>query len=84
MSGKISMKKLAKQVGAGGKVIIIPAGHMKHMGMGGVVSDAKRKRPATAYNKFVKDNMPDVKARITNPKERFAELGRMWKAQKGL
>lgn len=41
-------------------------------------TQAPKKRKASAYNEFVKDHYNEVK-HLPN-KERFAELGKMWKA----
>lgn len=69
----ISLKKLAKQAGTGGKVIVVP---IKGTGIDGI----KKKRAPTKYNLFVKEHMSEVKHLA--PKERLVELAKMWRASK--
>jgi hypothetical protein len=43
--------------------------------------EKRSSRRPTAYNKFVKENMPVIKDRYP-VKERFREIGKLWKMQK--
>lgn len=80
-SKKISMKQLAKQVGAGGKVIVVPMKHVPNLvGRGGADGEGeKKKRALTAYNKFIKAHMAEVKASEPKGKTHFKTLGTMWR-----
>jgi hypothetical protein len=60
------------KAGEGGKVIYVPVHSPSHQfAMGG------KPRAPTSYNLFVKENMPKVKH--IPSKERFTELGKMWR-----